>query len=169
MQEATTMEAAVEAANWEAALSAVERNRGAPGPDGMKVEQLRGHLAKHGVGIKAKLLKGSFKPSPARRNVHPQTQWRHPAIEHPQRAGSLRAATAAPSDPAAGRAALQRQQPRVPTRTQRAWSHRGRTAARTRREGMGGGHGHHQVDSHSLTPAGQPMAVCLAALGSSTK
>jgi group II intron reverse transcriptase/maturase len=72
MQEATTMEAAVEAANWEAALSAVERNRGAPGPDGMKVEALREHLAKHGAGIKAKLLKGSFKPSPARRKDIPK-------------------------------------------------------------------------------------------------
>ena len=57
------MEAAVEAANWETALCAVERNRGAPGPDGMKVGELREHLAKHGAGIKAKLPKGSFKPS----------------------------------------------------------------------------------------------------------
>jgi hypothetical protein len=35
MQEAG-MEAAVEAGNWEAALCAVERNAGAPGPDGMR-------------------------------------------------------------------------------------------------------------------------------------
>jgi RNA-directed DNA polymerase len=62
MQEAT-MENAVEADNWEAALSSVERNAGAPGPDGMKTKQLREHLAKHGAGIKAKLLNGSFKPS----------------------------------------------------------------------------------------------------------
>jgi len=52
MQE-ITMERAVEAANWEAALSAVERNAGAPGPDGLKSEELREHLAKHGEGIKA--------------------------------------------------------------------------------------------------------------------
>jgi RNA-directed DNA polymerase len=72
MQE-TMMETAVEAANWEAALRAVERNDGAPGPDGMKAEELREHLAKHGAGIKAKLLKGSFKPSAARRKEIPKS------------------------------------------------------------------------------------------------
>lgn len=66
------MEAAVEAVNWEAALCAVERNRGAPGPDGMKVKELREHLAKYGVGIKAKLLKGSFWPGAARRKEIPK-------------------------------------------------------------------------------------------------
>jgi RNA-directed DNA polymerase len=71
MQE-ITMERAVEAANWEAALSAVERNAGAPGPDGLKTKELREHLAKHGEGIKAKLLKGSFKPSAARRKEIPK-------------------------------------------------------------------------------------------------
>lgn len=60
------MERAVEANNWEAALRAVERNDGAPGPDGLKSRELRDHLTKHGEGIKAKLLKGSFKPSAAR-------------------------------------------------------------------------------------------------------
>jgi hypothetical protein len=66
------MENAVEADNWEAALSSVERNAGAPGPDGMKTKQLREHLAKHGAGIKAKLLNGSFKPSAARRKEIPK-------------------------------------------------------------------------------------------------
>lgn len=71
MQE-TMMERAVEASNWEVALRAVERNGGAPGPDGLKAEELRGHLARHGEGIKAKLLKGSFKPSAARRKEIPK-------------------------------------------------------------------------------------------------
>jgi RNA-directed DNA polymerase len=71
MQEAM-METALGGANWEAALRAVERNAGAPGPDGMKARELREHLAKHGEGIKAKLLKGSFKPSPARRKEIPK-------------------------------------------------------------------------------------------------
>jgi RNA-directed DNA polymerase len=71
MQEAT-MERVLEAANWEGALRAVERNAGAPGPDGMKSKELREHLAKHGAGIKAKLLKGSFKPAPARRKEIPK-------------------------------------------------------------------------------------------------
>lgn len=71
MQEAG-MEAAVEAGNWEAALCAVERNAGAPGPDGMRTNELRDHLAKHGVGIKAKLLKGSYQPGAARRKEIPK-------------------------------------------------------------------------------------------------
>jgi RNA-directed DNA polymerase len=72
MQE-TMMEEAVEAANWEAALRAVERNAGAPGPDGLKSEQLREHLGRNAEGIKAKLLKGSFKPSAARRKEIPKS------------------------------------------------------------------------------------------------
>lgn len=66
------MERALGAANWEAALSAVERNAGAPGPDGMKTGELREHLAKHGAGIKAKLLQGSFEPGAARRKEIPK-------------------------------------------------------------------------------------------------
>jgi len=66
------MESAVEAGNWEAALSSVERNAGAPGPDGMKAEELRNHLARHGKGIKTKLLEGRFKPSAARRKEIPK-------------------------------------------------------------------------------------------------
>ena len=71
MQEAT-MEIAVEAANWEAALCSVERNAGAPGPDGMRTRELRDHLAKHQAGIQAKLLQGSFEPSAARRKEIPK-------------------------------------------------------------------------------------------------
>lgn len=67
-----TMEKAVEEGNWAAALHAVERNNGAPGPDGMKAEELRDHLAKHGEGIKAKLLQGRFKPSASRRKEIPK-------------------------------------------------------------------------------------------------
>ena len=66
------MEAAVEAGNWEAALCAVERNAGAPGPDGMRSNELRDHLARHGAGIKAKLLKGSYQPGAARRKEIPK-------------------------------------------------------------------------------------------------
>jgi RNA-directed DNA polymerase len=66
------MEQAVAPANWEAALHSIERNDGAPGPDGMKAKELRAHLAKHGEGIKAKLLNGSFKPTAARRKDIPK-------------------------------------------------------------------------------------------------
>ena len=41
------MERALKPDNWEGALRAVERNNGAPGPDGMKAKELRAHLALH--------------------------------------------------------------------------------------------------------------------------
>jgi len=49
------------------ALLAVERNGGAPGIDGMTTEQLREHLQQHGEKIRAKLLAGTYAPSPVRR------------------------------------------------------------------------------------------------------
>lgn len=52
---------------WEAALSAVERNGGAPGPDGMRTGALRTHLAMHGEVIRRRLLEGSYQPAAARR------------------------------------------------------------------------------------------------------
>ncbi len=61
------MQEALKPTNWEAALSAVERNNGAPGPDGMKARELRKHLAIHGEVIKKKLLEGSYKPCAAKR------------------------------------------------------------------------------------------------------
>ena len=61
------MEEAVRPENWEAALSAVERNNGAPGPDGMKARALRGHLAEHGQMIRQRLLEGRYEPAAARR------------------------------------------------------------------------------------------------------
>ena len=46
--------------NAEKALRAVEGNQGAPGIDGMRTEQLREHLRKHGEGIRAKLMAGTY-------------------------------------------------------------------------------------------------------------
>lgn len=58
---------AVSPLNWEQALGAVIRNQGAPGPDGMTVQQLEGHLAVHGETIRRRLLEGSYKPGAAKR------------------------------------------------------------------------------------------------------
>lgn len=68
----TTGTRALVASNWVAALSAAERNAGPPGPDGMRTGELRDHLAKHGAGIKAKLLKATFTPGAARRKEIPK-------------------------------------------------------------------------------------------------
>lgn len=61
------MEQAVSPACWEAAQKAVIQNRGAAGPDGMPVTELRAHLLKHGEAIKRKLLAGTYIPAAAKR------------------------------------------------------------------------------------------------------
>jgi group II intron reverse transcriptase/maturase len=49
------------------ALEAVKRNRGAAGIDGMKTTELENHLQAHWEKIRAKLLAGTYVPSPVRR------------------------------------------------------------------------------------------------------
>lgn len=53
--------------NLARALRRVERNRGAPGPDGMTVEALRPHLKAAWPEIRAALDEGTYRPSPVRR------------------------------------------------------------------------------------------------------
>jgi RNA-directed DNA polymerase len=61
------MELVCEQENMRKALRRVERNRGAPGVDGMKTTQLRGYLRRHWEKIKVSLLDGTYKPFPVRR------------------------------------------------------------------------------------------------------
>lgn len=61
------METVVTQENATAAWLAVKRNGGAPGIDGMTTEQLRDHVRKHWEAIRAKLLAGTYVPSPVRR------------------------------------------------------------------------------------------------------
>jgi len=53
--------------NLKAALRRVKSNGGAPGVDGMMVEELPGHLKAHWPSIRAKLEAGTYRPSPVRR------------------------------------------------------------------------------------------------------
>lgn len=53
--------------NLFAALERVRRNKGAPGIDEMTVEELPDHLRRHWLGIRAKLDKGTYVPSPVKR------------------------------------------------------------------------------------------------------
>lgn len=66
------MEDAVSPENWEAALRSVERNDGAPGPDGMKASELRAHLGLHGEVIRKRLLEGRYQPGAAKRREIPK-------------------------------------------------------------------------------------------------
>jgi RNA-directed DNA polymerase len=61
------MEQIVRPENATVAWKAVKRNQGAPGIDGMTVEQLRDHVRQHWETIRTKLLAGTYVPSPVRR------------------------------------------------------------------------------------------------------
>ena len=61
------MEAAVTDENCAQALQAVKRNKGAAGIDRMTTAELEEHLQANWWILKAKLLKGSYVPSPVRR------------------------------------------------------------------------------------------------------
>ena len=61
------MDKVVRQDNATAAWRAVKRNGGAPGIDGMTTGELRDHVRQHWEAIRAKLLAGTYVPSPVRR------------------------------------------------------------------------------------------------------
>jgi RNA-directed DNA polymerase len=61
------MEAVVERSNMIKALARVKSNKGAPGVDGLKVEDLPEYLKTHWSKIKQWLLAGEYRPQPVRR------------------------------------------------------------------------------------------------------
>jgi group II intron reverse transcriptase/maturase len=61
------MEQVLEKSNLEKAYQRVMRNKGAPGVDGVTVENLRPHLWDNWGRIKEELLNGTYKPQPVRR------------------------------------------------------------------------------------------------------
>jgi group II intron reverse transcriptase/maturase len=54
-------------ANVAAALRRVEENKGAPGSDGMTVQNLRPYLREHWRELRSALLSGNYRPTPVRR------------------------------------------------------------------------------------------------------
>ena len=61
------MERVVERSNMQRAYSQVMRNRGAPGVDGLRVEELKSWLQAHWPSVKQALLNGAYKPRGVRR------------------------------------------------------------------------------------------------------
>lgn len=61
------MEEVVSKTNVPRALQAVVRNHGAPGIDGMRTTELEAHLKQHWEKIRAKLLAGTYRPTPVRK------------------------------------------------------------------------------------------------------
>jgi RNA-directed DNA polymerase len=73
-----SMEAVAERENLKKALAQVKRNKGAPGIDGMTVENLGTYLKEHWLTIRSQLLEGTYKPQPLRR------------VEIPKASGGMR-------------------------------------------------------------------------------
>jgi len=61
------MEEVCERENCLWALKRVKSNKGSPGIDGMKVEELPGYLKQHWLVIREQLLSGTYEPQPVRR------------------------------------------------------------------------------------------------------
>jgi len=66
------LERVLEADNLRRALRQVRRNGGAPGIDGMTVEELPEHLKEHWPRQKESLLNGAYRPQPVRRVTIPK-------------------------------------------------------------------------------------------------
>jgi RNA-directed DNA polymerase len=67
------MERVVEAGNVKAALRRVKQNGGSPGIDGMTVEELPAWLVTGWVGVRERLLSGSYQPRPVREQQIPKS------------------------------------------------------------------------------------------------
>ncbi len=67
------MEEVVASRNVKAALKRVRQNRGSPGIDGMKVDELPEHLMENWESLKAQLLDGTYHPQPVREQEIPKS------------------------------------------------------------------------------------------------
>src|SRR5215470_17884633 len=61
------MEEICEAGNLRNALQQVRANKGAPGVDGMTVDELAEYFGQHETELRKQLLKGTYRPQPVRR------------------------------------------------------------------------------------------------------
>jgi RNA-directed DNA polymerase len=67
------MERVVVRENAEEALKRVRRNKGSPGIDGMRVEELEPYLREHWQAIREQLLAGTYRPSAVKRQLIPKS------------------------------------------------------------------------------------------------
>jgi len=72
MMVGVTREAVVARDNLRQALDHVRRNKGAPGIDGMTIDDLAAYLKDHWPQIRVQLLDGSYRPQPVRRVAIPK-------------------------------------------------------------------------------------------------
>jgi len=72
----TLMTEVLDIENLKRALAQVKRNKGAPGIDGMTVDELSAHLKANWPRIRAQLVAGSYQPKPVRRVEIPKPDGR---------------------------------------------------------------------------------------------
>jgi group II intron reverse transcriptase/maturase len=72
----TLLDQVLERANLQRALKQVRRNKGAPGIDGMSVDELPDYLRHHWREIRAQLVTGGYRPRPVRRVEIPKPDGR---------------------------------------------------------------------------------------------
>lgn len=72
----TLLERVLTRANLQRALKQVRENQGAPGIDGMSVDELPGYLRHHWLEIRAQLVAGTYCPQPVRRVEIPKSDGR---------------------------------------------------------------------------------------------
>ncbi len=66
------MEKIVDPDNLDRAWKKVRSNQGAPGPDGITIDEFPDHCREHWPAIRQHLLEGTYSPSPARRKSIPR-------------------------------------------------------------------------------------------------
>ena len=66
------MEKIVERANLDKAWHKVRSNKGAPGPDGITIDEFPDYCRAHWPAIRQQLLEGTYQPGPARRKSIPK-------------------------------------------------------------------------------------------------
>jgi len=66
------MESVVDEANMEAAWRRVKANRGAPGPDGVTLDEFFDSFRHHWPDVRRQLLEGTYQPTPVRRKSIPK-------------------------------------------------------------------------------------------------
>ena len=69
-----TLEKILESANLNAALKKVESNKGAPGVDGMRTDELRQYIIDHPGELRRVLLDGTYRPKPVKRVTIPKSE-----------------------------------------------------------------------------------------------
>ena len=110
------LERVLERDNLQRALKQVRRNQGAPGIDGMSVDELPEHLKHHWLEIKADILAGRYRPQPVRRVEIPKPDGRKRMLGIPTVLDRFIQQAIAQSRASAMGATLPPRQLRLPTR-----------------------------------------------------